>query len=265
MKWFENNPLGLALAAVGAGLALIAVVLGLWWSRPVDGEAGAAVTVEAAAPTVAGLALELGPEESYEVINDRPLFNESRRPEEPAPVEEPMEEQVAEVPVTEPPDVRLTGVVITPEGRFVTLTPSNGGEPLLLRQGAALEGEYEGWNVDGIDPRVVRLQSARGQSYQLELDVYDMPIKEPPKPEPPRRVVEDGEEEGNEDRLSRAEEIRQRIAERREQLRAEAEAEEQEEEAASANTRNAYQNAIRSLIQPSKAKKEDKSESDDDL
>jgi hypothetical protein len=265
MKWFENNPFGVAIAAVAAVLVLIAAILGLSWSRPVDTELGAAEAPVDDAPSMASLAVKLGPEESYEVINDRPLFNESRRPEEPAPVEEPVEE-VAEAVVSDPPDVRLTGVVITPEDRFVSLTPSGGGEPLMLRQGAALEGEYAGWNVDGIDPRGVRLKSARGQSYELELDVYDKPIKEPPKPEQPTRVAEEGEEaEGDEDRMSRAEEIRQRIAERREQLRAEAEAEEQDQEAASTNTRSAYQNAIRSMIQSSKARKEEESESDDDL
>ncbi|MEJ2534631.1 MAG: hypothetical protein P8008_04005 [Gammaproteobacteria bacterium] len=264
MKWLENNPFGVALAGVAGVLVLVSVGLGLWWSRPVDGDPGAAAAEEGAAPSATAVAWKLGPEADYDVINDRPLFNESRRPEEiVAPVEETPEEQLAQAGVTDPPEVRLTGVVITPEGRYVSLTPKKGGEPLVLRQGAALEGEYEGWNVDGIDPRVVRLQSARGQSFEIELDVHDKPIKEPPKPAPQAPSEQSDQSEGDDERLSRAEEIRQRIAERREQLRAEAEEAEAEKEEAAAASRNSYQDAIRSMIQPNRNKKDD-SESGDD-
>jgi len=115
-----------------------------------------------------------------------------------------------------------------------------------------LTGEYVGWQLSAVHPRSVVLESRNGEKLELDLQVHDVKIKEPPKPaaetkaEPSQAEVpvdEDGQP------LSRADQIRQRIAERREELRREQE-EQQSQSAAQAKTdrSQSYQNAIRAML-----------------
>jgi len=92
------------------------------------------------------------------------------------------------------------------------------------------------------------LESTQGESLQIELAVHDTMIAEPPEPRPVRPPEEGGEETEDGEPLSRAEEIRRRIQERREQLRREAEQEEEEQAAEKATQRNEYQEAIRAMM-----------------
>ncbi|MEM1412058.1 MAG: hypothetical protein AAGH19_06835, partial [Pseudomonadota bacterium] len=170
-EFLEKNPLGAVLLGLTGALMLLG--LGLTW---LWGDSGA-LDADAAADA-AGMALpdsvtprELGGRGEYEVIVNRPIFNETRRPiviVEPPPVE-PEPEPVPEVVVADPPKVRLTGVVITPTERVVTLTPERGGDALVIREGMPLDGEYVGWQVDAVNPRTVSLRSAQGQSVEFEL------------------------------------------------------------------------------------------------
>lgn len=262
MKWLEKNPLGIGLLAASGLLLMLAVVLWLAWSRPVPTEADMAAVVPDM-PTGPASNWALGQARSYQEFNDRPLFNETRRP---AVVDEEVaepEEQVADVQVSKPPEMRLTGVIITPNQRLAMLTPQSGGEPLVIREGSALEGDFSGWSLDAVAERQVRLQSARGDAINLDLVVHDQTMKGPP-PAPRRPVRSAGDAlEGDEDELleegqdlSRAEEIRQRIAERREQLREAADQEQEQAEEQQAERRNAYQDAIRSMISEGGSKNE---------
>lgn len=264
MKWLENNPLGLGLLVASGVLLFTGLLLWLLWSRPVATDPDSLALVAPGLPNGPANRWEIGPARDYQVFNDRPLFNETRRPavlDEETPEQE---TQVVKAEVAKTPDVRLTGVIITPSERLASLTPSGGGEALILREGAPLEGEYVGWSVNAISPREVRLRSARGENHSLELVVHDQPIKEPPRPTPVRPEPAGGEpdgdstEEGQE--LSRAEEIRQRIAERREQLRQEAEQEKEDEQAQKASRVSAYQDAMRSMMNPGGSKDEQKDE-----
>ena len=255
MKWLEKNPLGIGLLAASGLLLMLAVVLWLAWSRPVPTEADMAAVVPDM-PTGPASNWALGQARSYQEFNDRPLFNETRRP---AVVDEEVaepEEQVADVQVSKPPEMRLTGVIITPNQRLAMLTPQSGGEPLVIREGSALEGDFAGWSLNAVAERQVRLESARGDAINLDLVVHDQTMKGPPRPAPrkPARSADDELEddldelmEDGQD-LSRAEEIRQRIAERREQLREAADQEQEQAEDEQAERRNAYQDAIRSMI-----------------
>ncbi len=165
----------------------------------------------------------------------------------------PEEEEVA-APVTrevaDPPKVRLTGVVITPTQRVVTLTPEGGGEALVLREGMPLEGEYVGWSVEEVQPRAVRLASARGQQIDMELAVSDAMIAKPPEPVPTAAAGDEAEAEdpSTAESRSRADEIRERIRQRREELRAEAAQKTEENEGGQEARANAYQDAIRAMI-----------------
>jgi len=114
--------------------------------------------------------------------------------------------------------------------------------------------------VSKVDPRTVMLVSRDGQELELNLQVHDVAIKEPPKPvqkpaaKAERNQAESADAEDGEP-LSRAEQIRQRIAERREELRLEQEAQQAQNNAAQggrekADKQPSYQEAIRSLMKP---------------
>jgi len=247
----QDNPLGMALAAISGVFALLALAMAIVWSFPVsvgvsvsETEVGVAKSVQAA-HQVAAI-------NEFQVINEKPVFNMTRLPvvaeaEDNAPAED------TTVAVKDAPDVRLTGVIITPAMKIASLTPADEKlESIMAHEGEPLVGEFVGWQVSVVNPRTVVLASRDGQKLELELQVHDVVIKEPPKPEPAKTaqaeqaIDEDGEP------LSRAEQIRQRIAERREELRLEQE----EQQAREANDTSgpggskpsAYQNAVRAMM-----------------
>jgi hypothetical protein len=110
-----------------------------------------------------------------------------------------------------------------------------------------------------VNPRTVVLESRDGQSLELELQVHDVKIQEPPPVVAPAAITQalsgqgaDTAEEDDEP-LSRAEQIRQRIAERREELRLEQEAQQSQNETqgetANQPTKPSdYQSAIRAMM-----------------
>lgn len=277
MSWLEKNPVGVALLGTCGLLVLIGLGLTVAWGGPASsGDAGADGAADMALPEIA-TARELGALRDYEVVLNRPVFNETRRP---IIIEQVAPEEIIEIPepeyvVADPPKVRLTGVIITPTKRVVTLTPEAGGEALVLSEGMPLDGEYVGWSVQEVKPRAVSLASSRGQQLEFELAVHDTMIAEPPEPEPPAEepspsdsadavaaLADDGA--ATEETRSRADEIRERIRQRREQLREEAD-QQAEVQADDADARaNAYQNAIQSMLRRSNNNNnEEQNDSDD--
>lgn len=227
-RWLEDNPLGLALLSICGGLLLVSLLLALVWSltppEPTASPAGQDAPVKLDVP-----ALGAGePLEAYAVITERPVFNESRLPaiEEGSEEENPEDDLAGED--VEAPEVELSGVVITPSIRMATLKRKDISESLVAFEGQPLMGDYGSWQVSRIAPREVTLSSGSGEEVQLRLQVHDVKIKEPPKMETAKSdassapAAEDADGSG-EKPLSRAEEIRQRIAQRREELRRAAE------------------------------------------
>jgi len=272
MKWLQDNPLGMILAGVSGVFVLLALGMAIVWNLPVsvdvdEGGSGTATTGQ-----VNLAAREIGDLDDYRVVNEKPVFNESRQPV----IDDLDDEQQGDddsIEITDAPDVRLTGVVISPNLRIASLTPADGNlESVMAKEGDALTGEFIGWQVTKINPRAVTLESRDGQSLELDLQVHDAAIKEPPKPVaaapataaaagdgPGAQAADDGEEP-----LSRAEQIRQRIAERREELRLEQEAQQSQNRTqvaapGKATTPSDYQSAIRAMM-----KNKSKDEGSDD-
>jgi hypothetical protein len=252
IRWLQDNPVGQALAALAGSLIVVMLVLGMVWSLPPDaGDADAASGQQALRVDVPQLP-ESAPIESFAVVTDRPVFNESRQPELESDAEGEGEgegesaEELAEQPV-DAPEVELAGVIITPTLRMVTLRPKKGRESLVAFEGQPLQGDYGSWHVSRIEPREITLAAGDGREMQLALQIHDAKIAPPPKPRPaPEAAQQEQAAENAEagDRpMTRAEEIRQRIAERREELRRAAAAEQSVPPPASENQR-----AIRSII-----------------
>lgn len=273
MSWLDKNPVGLGLVGACGVLVLTGLLLTFVWSGPGEGRGAEGDADGAMALPVIPQARELGDLGDYEVVINRPVFNETRRPVLINDVEsiELVEETEPDIVVSDPPQVRLTGVVITPTERVVTLTPASGGEALVLREGMPLDGEYVGWSVDQVQPRMVRLTSSRGQRLEFELAVHDAMIAKPPEPAPPAEGEVAGEpmpaetaaaDPENAGARSRADEIRERIRQRREQLRAEAEQQAEAEGEGQQSRTNAYQNAIQSMIRRG-SNNEEQAEDDD--
>ena len=255
MKWLQDNPVGMVLASISGFFVLLALAMTVVWNLPVSVET-AGTDKELAAADETNLAMRpIGDLGEYQVINEKPVFNESRLPDIGAPEDDLQVDDTA-IAIKDAPAVKLTGVVITPDSRFASLTPEDKKiENVMAREGESLTGEFVGWRVAEVNPRLVVLESRDGQSLKLELQVHDMKIEEPPPVAPSAQALATGDADAAEDGepMSRAEQIRQRIAERREELRREAE-EQQSEGGAQENTANqpaqppSYQSAIRALM-----------------
>ena len=276
MKWLQGNPLGIALVAIGGFLALLALGMAIVWSLPVTVGADDAVTDVAPADMTPLVAEEAGSLDDYRIVDERPVFNESRSPEVVA-VEDAIDDSVDQaIAVQDAPEVKLTGIIITPGMKIASLTPADTSqESVMAHEGQSLTGEFVGWQVSVVNPRNVVLESTDGRKLELELQVHDVAIKEPPKPKPAVAAAQtkqtepgqpNNDADGDEAPLSRAEQIRQRIAERREELRREQEAQEglgngQQDRGEPAEKVNLYQRAIQSKIRDSR---KDKDSNDDE-
>lgn len=266
IRQFENNPLGVALASALALLVVLSLLLGVIWSLPPTTPQNEFGSGEGDMVLDVPELVDNEPMERYAVITERPLFNADRQPYVPSGEGEEGaegEEELAEEEV-EAPELELAGVIITPSIRMVTLRQKGEGDSLIAFEGQPLEGDFGTWQVSDIEPRSITLASDGGGEFKLELQVHDVAMASPPKTEkaPDQSETESGAEQAvqrDSDRpLTRAEEIRQRIAERREELRRAAEAEqESQEEPAQAQD---YQSAIQQMIRGRNNQENDENE-----
>lgn len=257
MKWLQDNPVGVALASVSGVFVLIAVAMAIVWNLPVAVDMNEIEVSEESDPDVVLAASPLADLDEFKIIDERPVFNVTRLPVIDEVVEEEALTEDVSIAVKDPPDVRLTGVIITPEMKIATLTPSKNETDLVMaHEGESLTGEFVGWKVGRVNSRAVVLNSSDGQQLRLELQVHDQAIKEPPKPVKPVAAKPVEEQLMGEDGqpMSRAEQIRQRIADRREELRLEQEQlqEQEEAQAARAAPPSDYQKAILNMMSPKK-------------
>jgi len=264
MKWLQDNPLGMILASISGVLVLLALGMAIVGSLPVSVETELAEAETTSDNSANMTAHQIGTLNDYQVVNEKPVFNESRTPV----IEEGDEESTEEdfvIEVKGAPDVRLTGIVITPGMKIASLTPADGSlETVMAHEGDSLTGEFVGWQVTAVNPRTVVLESRDGQSLELDLQVHDAKIEAPVVTEAApvsaallnaqRLAGKVPEETGEDDEpLSRAEQIRQRIAERRAELRQEQEAQQSQPQtqAGSAGSKSKtkdYQTAIREMM-----------------
>ena len=80
MKWLEDNPFAVVVAGLGGVLLLVSLIMAWAWTRPVSSGIPQEELEALAEQAVAATGSELGPISDYKVADDRPVFNESRRP-----------------------------------------------------------------------------------------------------------------------------------------------------------------------------------------
>jgi hypothetical protein len=270
----------MALAATGGAFVLISTLLAIVWSLPVSVDNSSVETKQPPRGPETVATHQIGPLSEYQMINERPVFNESRLPVVADITDADLISDLS-IEASDAPDVKLTGVIITPSVKIASLSLAKGDQrSIWAHEGEPMTGEFVGWQVRTVSPRKVILESLGGETLELELVVHDVKIKEPPKPpaeeKTEKAVAAAGGEVVDEDGqpLSRAEQIRQRIAERREELRREQE-EQQYESRNRENSQSStspssnrtsqssdYQNAIRSMMK-NKSKEKDNSEKED--
>lgn len=126
----------------------------------------------------------VGPYGQYQEAELRPLFNESRRPSADPP---PAAATPVAAPPVDPGRWRLTGVLVTPDGRAALLLETATGTLSRVPQG----GLIDGWTIDILAPERVRLQRA-ADAFELTLlresarpSAPGMPDPRPRKPPPP--------------------------------------------------------------------------------
>lgn len=166
-----------------------------WHRLPlvVGSDATAAAGVEGGAETLsaAEVALALPPPEQFAVIEQRPLFAQTRRPPpapaaQPEALEPPPEPEIVEAPPPPPPEppptleFTLVGIVTAGVDRYALLQRAGDGEVIEITEG----GDIAGWFAVLIDPdRAVFRQ--RGTEEELVLH-YDAAV--PPEMIPPPRA-----------------------------------------------------------------------------
>ncbi len=184
---------------------------------------------------IAGEPAKLGPWDQYAEMLSRPLFNESRQPEEVATPTATEGEGTAK-PLTE---TTLTGIILAGPVKIAMITNSANGETQRVKLGQPLEGDQSGWSLVELKPRSAVFEGAGAGRTELELTVDTKgatpappavaqvaappgtappnqgAVPPPPPPPNPTAVPPPGQP-------ASADEIRRRIEERRKQLREEA-------------------------------------------
>jgi general secretion pathway protein N len=194
---------------------------GYHWLEPgsesADAAAGGAIDREPFA---------LPPQTAFAAINQRPLFNDDRRPGKDEPVD-----TGGETPPPSPLNISLTGTLLAakPELRTAMVRENGKAQTIALREGMPLPGDQGSWTLSQVKHRSAIFKSTSGEEVEVELAVVNAgqsagpqarvgagAAGAPGKPahapgQPPAPVAAQGDE------------LQRRIEERRKQMREAAE------------------------------------------
>jgi hypothetical protein len=199
----KNNIVAAGLLGLAGVILLVALVMQL--TADIDLDTTAIADLGVSEEFAGGNYSLPGELETYAAIDERPLFNTTRRP---------------------------IAVVDFEGDRMIVVLQDNETKQFVRTSiGAGMEGPFADWRVDEIGPRSVTLTSFDGESVQLDMKVAETtpaapgaPAQQPAEAGEPeltgrekyeQAIMNLGQTDNNE---SRAEEIRRRIAERRAQL-----------------------------------------------
>ncbi|MDR9453921.1 MAG: hypothetical protein RI542_08305 [Wenzhouxiangella sp.] len=175
---------------------------------------------------------ETGLEElaAYSAITERPVFFPDRRLPvmEVAQTDETIDEPEIEIEPVDPLDAVVAGIIIAPDYRVALVNDKVAGEVKIMREGMSFEGDQAPWRLTEIGARGANFVSVDGQETALELNVYTEGLA---MGSSGQSASGGGASEQTDSPQSRADLIRQRVAERRAELRARAERSAQQQQA----------------------------------
>ena len=157
--------LSLILAAACAVLFLLALALQIGFGRgyswlPPEGEAAIA---EAGA--IDRTPFKLPAENEFAATQERPLFNEDRKPSP----DEPDDTNAAPAAPPVPLNIALTGVVLTPDVRVAMVQDKAKNASVALKEGMPMPGDQGGWTLTKINPRSAIFREMSGEEIEVEL------------------------------------------------------------------------------------------------
>jgi general secretion pathway protein N len=166
---------------------------------------------------------QLPPQTNFAAIEERPLFNEDRKPGPEGP-----DTGTVDTPPPTPLNISLTGTLISgkPEVRVAMVRENGKAETVGLKEGMPLPGEQGAWTLSQVKKRSAIFKSSTGEEVEVELAVVTagqksgLPTK-PGAPVPPNRVA--SQPAGAPPVPGQSEELQHRIEERRKQMREAAE------------------------------------------
>ena len=159
------------------GLALqFGLGRGYHW-LPADGDV-------AGAPNPADVdrnAFQLPPQARFVAINERPLFNEDRKPSPEA-----AETAEAETAPPSPLNISLTGTVLVgkPELHIAMIRENGKVQTIALKEGMPLPGDQGAWNLTQVKSRSAVFKSSSGEEVEVELAVGNPGPKAGPQARP---------------------------------------------------------------------------------
>ncbi len=171
-------------AVVAGALTLVSGVEMLGWGK------GYRLLPDAPATSTGGTLPEIKSEayalaaypERYKLIEDKPVFNEDRKPTPPGDAApDPNNKPVGELQAV------LTGVILSGELQMALMKDGTNQKPMRIRLGTPLEGSLSAWKLVELKPRSAIFE-AGGQRKELALATYDKALTPPPPsafPTPP--------------------------------------------------------------------------------
>ena len=161
---------------------------------------------------------------AYSAITERPVFFPDRRLPvmEVAQNEDEIDEPEVEIEPVDPLEAAVAGIIIAPEYRVALVNDKVANDVVIMREGQSFEGDQAPWRLTEIGPRGANFVSSDGQETALALNVYTdgLPANQAGRA---AAMGQNGDSSEGDDPQSRADLIRQRVAERRAELRARAE------------------------------------------
>ena len=220
----------LILAGACAALFLLALALqlgvgrGYTWLPP---QADAPIV---SSGTIDRTPFKLPAETEFAATQERPLFNEDRKPTPDEPADD---TSAAPQPPSAPLNVALTGVVLTPQVRVAMVQDKSKNASVALKEGMPMPGDQGGWTLTKINPRSAIFRELSGDEIEVELTTAvanpkanapgraGTPNAAPGTPQMPRAAATNAP--GTAPANPQSEALQRRIEERRKQMRDEAE------------------------------------------
>jgi general secretion pathway protein N len=220
---------GQLLTTVLAGVCAVFLVLALafqfgvgagygWQTADADEQSGLS------ANGIDTTAFKLPPETEFDVIHERPLFNEDRKPAPDQPAE-----VVADVAPPPALNINLTGTVRAPGLNIVMIQDKSKNQSVALKEGMPLPGDLNAWSLEKVKSRSAVFKSTAGEEIEVELTVAAGSPKsgKPGAPAPsgpafgpgPSTAGGPAAAKGPAPTSNQSEDLQKRIEERRRQMR----------------------------------------------